>query len=346
MVDQMFWSFAIKAAAERMNSLHIDTEGHTPKSKFYGVNIENIPVKTFHTMFCPSYILDSRLNNAGSIGPPKWEPRSNIRVYLGHSPFHTGSVALVYNPSTGHGSPQYHVVIDNDFTTVPYMEAGAIPPHWSDLLQSLSELASKQAFNLAQAWLGSTGLDNTDLQSTDNPVVDPFAIVTDHHNSSITKNAHLDQETNSITYQKQPSRTTVLPQAIVAVSKGGTLTLGSKRSLITADDTVLPASQAATITSQDRDTTTATISEPLMTQSVDELKLPPHLNLCESGLCQLECVKALQQKAHDPARVAWGARTKRSVSALITLFSFVNNVTIPDHELPTHATLSDHMIKR
>ncbi len=31
--------------------------------------------------------------------------------------------------------------------------------------------------------------------------------------------------------------------------------------------------------------------------------------------------------------------------ALITLFSFVSHVTIPVHELPTHATLSDHMIK-
>ncbi len=133
MVDQMFWPFAIKAAAERMNSLHIDTDSHTPESKFYGVNIENILVKTFHTMFCPCYVLDSRLHNVGSIGLPKWEPRSNISVYLGHSPFHAGSVALVYNPSTGHVSPQYHVVFDDDFTTVPYMEAGAIPPHWSDL---------------------------------------------------------------------------------------------------------------------------------------------------------------------------------------------------------------------
>jgi hypothetical protein len=35
----------------------------------------------------------------------------------------------------------------------------------------------------------------------DNPVVDPFAIVTDHHNSSITKNAHLDQAPKNITYQ-------------------------------------------------------------------------------------------------------------------------------------------------
>jgi hypothetical protein len=72
--------------------------------------------------------------------------------------------------------------------------------------------------------------------------------------------------------------TMVLSQTEVAVSKGGTLTLGSKRSLITADDNVLPASQAATITSQGRDKATTTISEPSMAQSVDELKLPPCLN--------------------------------------------------------------------
>jgi hypothetical protein len=176
MVDQMFWPFAIKAAAKVMNSLHIDTDGHTPKSKVYSVNIENIPVKTIHTMFYPCYVLDSRLHNASSIGPQKWELRSNIFVYLGHFLFHAGSVALVYNPSTGHVSSQYHVVFDEDFTMVPYMEAGMIPPHWSDLVHSSSELASKHALNLAQAWLGSTGQDNTDLQFTDNPVIDTFQL--------------------------------------------------------------------------------------------------------------------------------------------------------------------------
>jgi hypothetical protein len=165
------------------------------------------------------------------------------------------------------------------------MEAGTIPPHWSDLLQSSSELASKQAFSLAQAWLGSSGLDNTDLQLTDNPVLDPFAIVTDHHNSSIEKNPRLDQTPKNITYQKQPSTTTVLLQTIVAVSKGGTLTLGSKRPLITTADSVPPASQAATHIGQERDITTAEISEPLTAQSVDELRLPPCLNLHESELC-------------------------------------------------------------
>jgi hypothetical protein len=78
--------------------------------------------------------------------------------------------------------------------------------------------------------------------------------------------------------------TMVLPQTEMSVSKGGTLTLGSKRPLITAADSVTPASQAATIKSQGRELIPMTISEPLMAQSVDEFKLPPHLNLCESGL--------------------------------------------------------------
>ncbi len=54
-----------------MNRLHIDTDGHTSESEFYGVNIENIPVKTFHIVFCQCYILDSRLRNVGSIRPLK-----------------------------------------------------------------------------------------------------------------------------------------------------------------------------------------------------------------------------------------------------------------------------------
>jgi hypothetical protein len=51
----------------------------------------------------------------------------------------------------------------------------------------------------------------------------------------------------------------------------------------------------------------------------------------------------LQQKSHEPAYVAWGTRTKRSVPALITLFFFLSHVTVPDHELSTRAMFSDHV---
>ncbi len=49
------------------------------------------------------------------------------------------------------------------------------------------------------------------------------------------------------------------------------MTFGSKRPLITADDIVPPALQAATLTSQGRELTPATISEPSMAQSVDTM---------------------------------------------------------------------------
>jgi hypothetical protein len=101
------------------------------------------------------------------------------------------------------------------------VEAGRIPPRRSDLVHSPSESTSKQALDIAQAWLGSTGQDNSDLQFTDDPVVDPFAIVTDHHTSNITKSTPLDQTPKNITYQKQPSTIAVLPQTKMAVSKGG-----------------------------------------------------------------------------------------------------------------------------
>jgi hypothetical protein len=63
-------------------------------------------------------------------------------------------------------------------------------------------------------------------------------------------NIHQNQTPKNITYQKQPSTTAVLPQTEMAVSEGGTSTLGSKHPLITAADSVPPASQAATSTSQ------------------------------------------------------------------------------------------------
>jgi hypothetical protein len=55
----MFWPFALKAAAERHNLLSLTASGQMPLSILYNVPVENILVKTFHTLFCPVYVLDS-----------------------------------------------------------------------------------------------------------------------------------------------------------------------------------------------------------------------------------------------------------------------------------------------
>ena len=71
MIDEMFYPFAIKAVAERHNSVHVYHKGRTPSSILHGVDLEDIPVKYFHTLFCPIYTLYARLKSAGGTDPPK-----------------------------------------------------------------------------------------------------------------------------------------------------------------------------------------------------------------------------------------------------------------------------------
>ena len=54
----MLWPFALKAAADILNTLSVDLEGKTPNMKFYGVSAAHIRAKNFHTFGCPCYILD------------------------------------------------------------------------------------------------------------------------------------------------------------------------------------------------------------------------------------------------------------------------------------------------
>ena len=63
-IDKMFWPFSIKAVAEGNNSLHVYHKGQTPSSFLHGVYLEDIPVKYFHTLFCPVYALYARLQSA------------------------------------------------------------------------------------------------------------------------------------------------------------------------------------------------------------------------------------------------------------------------------------------
>ena len=90
MIDSMFWPFPFKAVAERLNNLQIGLDGSTPYSLMHGLEASELPVKTYRTLFCPVYVLDSRLQSAGGPGPLKWAPRTIIGVYLGHSPFGAG----------------------------------------------------------------------------------------------------------------------------------------------------------------------------------------------------------------------------------------------------------------
>jgi hypothetical protein len=86
---------------------------------------------------------------------PRWEPRSRVAVYLGHSPHHAQSVALVLNLATGHVSPQFHMVFDDDFTTISHLKLGTVPKNWPELYKNNRELLTDEPFHLNGEWTHS-----------------------------------------------------------------------------------------------------------------------------------------------------------------------------------------------
>ena len=159
MISVILWPFAYKYAELLYNNLDVDVRGRSPIQRFCK-NSNQMDMKTLHTWGCPCYILDSSLQSGNM--KAKWEPRSRLGIYLGHSPCHAGTVALVLNPRSLHVSPQFHVAYDDTFSTVPYLASGDIPPTWLEIV-SKSEKVCENDYDLTKLWLESNNEANDHL---------------------------------------------------------------------------------------------------------------------------------------------------------------------------------------
>ena len=134
------WSYGTQSILDRHNKLSLDDK--------VKILIEKTPVfKIFRylqifTLRDVLFFFIVEANQSGKIGPPKWEPRTHTGIYLGHSPCHAGSVFLVLNLKPGLVSPQFHVVYEGIFTTVPYLISDEEQHNWKNLL----EHSTKQSF--------------------------------------------------------------------------------------------------------------------------------------------------------------------------------------------------------
>ena len=158
-ISTILWPFAIKCYAERMNHLTWKSDGRTPFEALASLDPSPLDVKSFHTFGSPCYVLDNRLQSGLSM-VPKWDRRARMGIYVGRSPAHASNIALVLNPRTGHVSPQFHVVYDEDFTTVPYLRTGQVPPHWAKLVSQSAELVVTN--NSSPSWESLSQLSQSD----------------------------------------------------------------------------------------------------------------------------------------------------------------------------------------
>ena len=131
-INAHLWPYALRMANDAHNEAMSRDGGKSPKELFSKSHVEPNP-KYWQPFGCPVFTLDSELQSGKGI-LNKWKERSRIGVYLGRSPHHARSVALVLNLRTGHVSPQFHVMFDPSFQTVkPSFEGGSPPSLWQQV---------------------------------------------------------------------------------------------------------------------------------------------------------------------------------------------------------------------
>ena len=111
------WPYALRMANEVYNNspcFQLQNK-MTPLQRVSGTSVQ-VNKKHFKTFGCPVYVLDNQLQ----LGKPfaKWKERARMGIYLGQSPQHNRNIALVLNRDNGLVSPQFHIICDNNFTTV------------------------------------------------------------------------------------------------------------------------------------------------------------------------------------------------------------------------------------
>ena len=114
-ISTHLWPYAVQNVFDILNETCYKDNKKTRLEVFAGTDVSP-NMRHHHHFGVPVYVLDNHLQSGFKIG--KWLPRSRVGIYLGKSPRHARTVALVLNPRTGNVSPQFHVKFDDLFETV------------------------------------------------------------------------------------------------------------------------------------------------------------------------------------------------------------------------------------
>ncbi|KAI2496817.1 hypothetical protein MHU86_17696 [Fragilaria crotonensis] len=160
--------YALREANETLNATPSKVTGKVANQVFSNNDTPTM-LRHYHTFGCPVYILDDNLAAGKSI--PKWHRRARLGVYLGRSPNHAQSVALVLNLSTGLVSPQFHLKFDDLFETIK--DHDTYPNRWKVATHFKKEKGSKTRREVTsvprEETQETTGGGGNDHQQPSNP---------------------------------------------------------------------------------------------------------------------------------------------------------------------------------
>jgi hypothetical protein len=208
-------------------------------------------------------------------------------IYVGRSPSHASNVALILNPRTGHVSPQFHVVYDDDFTTVPYLRTATVPPHWAELVRVSSTIALYTEHEVG-TWQSIPELD-----------VEPGDFTSD------TANIDTAPSTTSNQHREGDDRHSEGDSDVVSHHKN-------------------TVNKRVTFSDQGQDNEIQSDSPDSSTTQPDEWRMPDNIDLDSSGLRRSTrtAVLSRREQVYSHSTISLKAQIKRSSkTACLVLFS-------------------------
>ena len=128
-VNVHLWPYALCHASYLFN--YFPRHGKTKSPlKIFSSSCVHPNLQHLHPFGCPVYVLASQLQNHQKL--PRWNSRTRVRVYLGHSPYHATSMGLILSLDTGLISPQFHCTY-NDLFHTPKLDNHATSK-WQELV--------------------------------------------------------------------------------------------------------------------------------------------------------------------------------------------------------------------
>ncbi len=122
--DLTLWPLCLQHAVFIWNRIPLE-DGLSPEEKWTSTKSDHHHLRSLHPWGCPAYVPDPTLQDGKKL--PKWKPRSRQGRFVGYSPSHASSVALVLNCKTRYISPQFHLLFDDFFSTVKGVDVSLAP---------------------------------------------------------------------------------------------------------------------------------------------------------------------------------------------------------------------------